>query len=102
MNHESISFTKFEEEVLRDPQVLKVYNELEEEFALAAEMLKARKMARKTQKEVARKMRTSQATVARIENGFGHEKHSPTIDTLRRYAKAVGCKIFIKLIPYHG
>ena len=102
MDYNPVRFKKFEKEALKDPKVRLAYEELEEEFALFAEMLKARKMAQKTQKDVAKQMHTSQAAVARIESGFGQMKHSPTLKTLKKYAKAIGCRLTIKLVPEHG
>lgn len=97
--YKPVKFKKFEKEALKDSKVRAAYDELEAEFALMAEMIKARKIARKTQQEVAAKMHTSQAVVARIESGYGQQQHSPTLNTLKKYAKAVGCKLLIKFIP---
>lgn len=99
MNYKPIPFEKFKKEVLKKPDALARYEELEEEFALFAELIKARKIAHKTQREVAEKMQTSQAMVARIENSFNDKNHSPTLRTIRKYAKAVGCRLSVKLIP---
>lgn len=99
MTYKPVSFEKFKEEALRDPAVKSGYDELEEEFSLIAELIKARKIARKTQQDVAKSMHTSQAMIARIENGFSEKRNSPTLGTIRRYARAVGCRLSIKLIP---
>lgn len=99
MSYKPVSFENFEKEALKDPKVRAAYEELEAEFTLIAEMIKARKIAHKTQQEVAVQMHTSQAVVARIESGYGQQKHSPTLSTLKKYAKAVGCKLLIKLVP---
>ena len=102
MSYNPVNFKNFEKEALKDPKVRIAYEELEEEFALFAEMIKARKMAQKTQKDVAKQMHTSQAAIARIESGFGQKKYSPTLNTLKRYAKALGCQLTIKFIPEHS
>lgn len=94
-----IAHEKFKKQALRNSKVRQAYEELEDEFALVAEMIKTRKMTCKTQKEVAEDMHTSQAVVARIENGFGYAQHSPTLNTLKNYANALGCRLSIKLIP---
>ncbi len=87
----------FKNKALEDPGVRKAYNDLEEEFALVAELIKARKIAGKTQSEVANIMHTSASVVSRLEGGSQTIKHSPSVDTLRRYAEAVGCKLKIVL-----
>lgn len=101
MTYKPVSFKKFEKEALKDPKVRLAYEELEEEFTLFAEMIKARKIAQKTQNDVAKQMHTSQAAVARIESGFSQIKHSPTLNTLKKYAKAIDCRLTIKLTPEH-
>jgi DNA-binding XRE family transcriptional regulator len=94
-----ISHEKFKKEALKNHDINQAYQELEDEFALIAEMIKTRKMAKKTQQDVAKEMHTSQTVVARIENGFSYQKHSPTFNTLKKYAKALGCHLLIKLVP---
>jgi transcriptional regulator with XRE-family HTH domain len=83
----------------RDQVFKKKYDELEEEFLLFDELLKARQTAGLTQAEVAKKMGTKTPAVARLEAGGGNKKHSPSITTLRKYAKAVDCHLEIKLVP---
>ena len=81
--------------MLSDPETKKAYDNLEPEFAL----LSARLEAGKTQEEVAQLMHTTKSVVSRLENGGGKNKHSPSIDTLRRYAQALGYKLNIQFLP---
>jgi transcriptional regulator with XRE-family HTH domain len=81
--------------------VRKEYDSLQEEFSLFEEMLKARLKAGKTQNDVARKMKTTTSMVGRLETGGGKLKHSPTIETLRKYAHAVNCHLQILFIQDH-
>lgn len=83
---------------LSDPEVKEEYNRLEPEFALLDELLKARKAAGLTQAELAERMGTKPPTISRLMNGLGDDKYSPSIATLRRYAKACGKKLEIKLV----
>lgn len=99
MSYKPVAFKKFKREALKNAETRASYEELEEEFALIASLIKARKIARKTQQEVANKMHTSQSMVARIENSFNEKRNSPTLGTIRKYARAVGCKLTIKLVP---
>jgi len=87
------------EKMLSDPTVKAAYDELEDEFALFDEVLKARKRTGLTQAEIAARMGTKAPAVARLESGGGSKRHSPSIATLRRYAEAVGCKLKIELVP---
>jgi DNA-binding XRE family transcriptional regulator len=77
---------------LKDPAFKKEYDALEEAFALAGELIGARAKAKLTQAQVAKRMGTSQSAVARIESG-----RAPSLSSLRKYAKAVGRKVEIKL-----
>ncbi len=86
-------------QALRKPGVKKAYDALEEEFDLLDTMLKVRKKAGKTQNEVAKVMKTTTSVVGRLETGGGQHKHSPTIETLRKYASAVNCKLEVKFVP---
>jgi len=86
------SFDAWKRKQLQDPAVKKAYDALEEEFALINELLNARSKARLTQAQVARRMGTSQSAVARIESG-----RTPSLTSLRKYARAVGRKVEIKL-----
>lgn len=81
---------------LSNPKVKAEYDALEEEFSLLHQMLSARSAAGLSQEDVARKMGTKQSAVARIECTG---KHSPSLNTLRRYAQAVGCSLEVRLIP---
>ena len=79
----------------RDPKYVREYDALEEEFALAGALIDARSSARLTQADVARSMRTSQQTVARLEGG----RANPSVNTLRRFAKATGTRLKIAFEP---
>jgi len=78
--------------------VKKQYDALEEEFQLLEEMLSARQKSGKTQRDVAKAMKTTTSVVGRLETAGGKLRHSPTIETLRKYAHAVNCHLEIKFI----
>jgi transcriptional regulator with XRE-family HTH domain len=90
------NLTRFRRRAFRRPGVRKAYNELQEEFAFLDEVLRARARAGLTQAEVARRVGTTQSAIARLESGAG--KHSPSVATLQRYARALGFRLEIKLI----
>lgn len=72
------------------------YEALAIEYAVASEMLAARARAGLTQEAVASRMGTSKSTVSRLESAG---KHAPSLTSLKKYAKAVGCEIEIRLVP---
>jgi DNA-binding XRE family transcriptional regulator len=72
------------------------YAGLDDEYKLVRELLAARASAGLTQEQVAASMGTTKSAVSRLE---GAGAHSPSLSTLKRYAKAVGCDVEIKLVP---
>ena len=80
---------------MKDAGYRKEYDALEEEFALAAEVAKARSRAGLSQAELARRMKTTQSTIARLESGRGR----PSTRTLDRFAKATGHRLKISFEP---
>jgi DNA-binding XRE family transcriptional regulator len=83
-----------EDEVARDayftdPANAEEVNAMFERFRLREELYKARREAKLTQKELARRMGTSQTYIAAVEHG----KKNITFSTLARYARACGKKI---------
>jgi ribosome-binding protein aMBF1 (putative translation factor) len=80
---------------MKDPDYRREYDLLEEEFALAAAVAKARRRAGLSQAEIARRMKTTQSTIARLESGRG----KPSTRTLNRFAKATGHRLKISFEP---
>ncbi|MCX4079775.1 transcriptional regulator [Rickettsia rhipicephali] len=60
------NFDEFKKELLSNPEVKKAYEERKMEFEIASTLIKVRLA---TQADVAKKMSTSQAQIARIESG---------------------------------
>ncbi len=85
--------------MLKKPEVKAEHDAQAEEFNLLDELLRARRRAGLTQAEVAKRMGTMTPAIARLEGGGGSKGHSPSVATLRKYAKAVGCDLQIKLRP---
>jgi transcriptional regulator with XRE-family HTH domain len=83
---------------MKDPEYRREYDLLEEEFALAAAVAKARKRSGLSQAELARRMKTTQSTIARLESGHGR----PSTRTLDRFAKATGHRLKISFEPVKG
>jgi ribosome-binding protein aMBF1 (putative translation factor) len=79
----------------KDPAYMQEYNALEQEFSLIAEVIKARAKAGLTQEQLAKRMNTSQAVVARLESG----RTMPSTRTLQRFAAATGHRLKISFEP---
>ncbi|MCL5285170.1 MAG: helix-turn-helix domain-containing protein [Nitrospirae bacterium] len=82
---------------MEDPAFKAEYEALEDEFATLDALLKARKSAHLTQTEVAARMGVHPSALARIESSLGSRRHSPSLETLRKYAKACGGKLKITI-----
>ena len=80
---------------MKDPKYRREYKNLEEEFSLVAALIEARTRAGLTQEQVARRMKTTQAVIARLEGGGS----KPSTRTLERYAKATDSRLRITLEP---
>jgi len=93
-----LTHAKLKARALADPEVKAAYDALGPEYKLIAELLRARKKSGLTQAEVAARMGTTNTVVARLEAGGGSKRHSPSLTTLRRYAKAVGRELNIRLV----
>ena len=77
------------------PAYVAAYDALEEEFALASSLIKARGDADMTQEQVAQAMGTTQAVIARLESG----RTRPSTRTLDRFAKATHSRLRITFEP---
>ena len=84
--------------LLRDPEVRKEYDALEEEFALILAVAEARARAGLSQAQLAKRMKTTQSAIARLESGRGR----PSTRTLSRFAKATGHRLKISFEPVKG
>lgn len=93
----NISFKAFKQKSLKDDATRKEYEALASEFMIARELIKARLKAKLTQEDVAEIMHTSKSNISRLEKVGS--PNWPNLNTLMRYAEAVGCDLQIKLTP---
>lgn len=92
----SSSLQRFKRQAFAKPGVKEAYVTLADEFAFLDEVLKARAESGLTQAEVAERVGTTQSAIARLESAA--PKHSPSIATLQRYAKALGYRLEVRLV----
>lgn len=85
----TIPLSKLSDEWFKDPEFVREYEALEEEFALAKALIGARAQAGLTQEELAQRMGTTQSAIARMEGG----KAKPSTTTLTKLAKATGTRL---------
>jgi phage-related protein/DNA-binding phage protein len=90
-----IPISKLKKRWMKEPGFKGGYDALEAEFTLASILIEARTRAKLSQQEVAKKMGTSQSTIARLESGAAR----PSLSTLERFAKATGMRVRLSLEP---
>ena len=88
-----IPFSEVRKAWFKDPEFVKEYDALEDEFELANALIGARVRAGLTQAQLAERMGTSQSAVARLESG----RRLPSVATLEKLAAATGSKLRIVL-----
>lgn len=88
----------FREHLLSNPAVQAAFAANAPKYAILDEILKARHEAGLTQAQVAERMGTKASAVARLESALVSGKHSPSLDTLSKYAAAVGKKLEVHLV----
>lgn len=91
----NIPVQELHKKLLKDPAYREAYDALEGEFALASALIEARSRCDLTQEELAARMGTTQAVVARLEGG----RVKPSTRTLERFAKATGTRLKISFEP---
>lgn len=91
--HNTIPARQVFAEWRKDPEYVREYDALDDEFALANVLIGARARAGLTQAQLAERMGTSQSAVARLESG----KRLPSTRTLEKLAAATGSKLRIVL-----
>ena len=80
------------QEMLKDPEFKKLYEESQPEFEIAKAIIRARIENKITQKELAEKMNTTQSVISRVEQG----RTSPSIALLKRLAAALNTTLQVQ------
>ncbi|GAC1498571.1 MAG: helix-turn-helix transcriptional regulator [Ktedonobacteraceae bacterium] len=83
-----------EESVQSNPEFLSLMEEARQRRALLAALADTRNHARISQDTLAKRIKTSQSAIARLEAG----SVDPRLSTLQRYAASVGKRIEWKLV----
>ena len=86
------SWKILKKELLEDGKVAREYNRLEPRYQIISELIELRKKKGLTQKDLAYKIGTKQAAIARIESG----RVNPTVSSLEKIASALNSKLTIR------
>lgn len=88
---------QFLREELKDPKIRKHYEAAKAEWLVAKAVVAARKRAHLTQVELARRIKTDQKAIWRLEAG----RQNATVDMLWKIAAATNSDLRLDLIPRH-
>lgn len=80
-------------EKLKDPEFRKVWEESEPEWNLSRQIIEARMTKKLSQRALAKKVKTSQAIISRVESGSANT----TIALIKRFAKALNTPLTIHI-----
>ena len=90
----AISFDVFLEEELRNPEFKKWYDYYGKQLETSYKILQMRKQKNMAQTELAKRIGTKQANIARIEAG----NQNLTLETLQKIATVFGCKLSVDFV----
>ncbi len=85
------SFSTFKKKLLKNKKIREEYEKLEPEFELACKLIEKRAQRGMTQAELAKKMKTKQSAIARLESG----SYNMTLAFLDRAARALDTHVVI-------
>lgn len=84
--------------VFSNPESIAAYERTTKEIELSLMLRKAREKSHLSQDEIAERMHTSRTAISRLESSGFSARNSPSINTLLRYAQALGYTVNIKLV----
>ena len=80
--------------LMKNPEFRKEWNALQPEYALKRRLIELRMKKEITQKQLAQRAGTHQASIARFERG----DYSPTLSFVSRLAMAMGMKLEVRVV----
>ena len=88
-----LNWNDFEKELLAQPGFKEALKKVELEYQVARAIIEARVKKGITQEEVARRMKTKQSVISRVENA----QTVPTLNFLKRLAQALNLDLHVYL-----
>lgn len=83
---------ELKKELLENPKFRKLYEDSQPEFEIARAVIRARIEQKMTQKELAKRMDTTQSVISRVEQA----KTTPSISFLKRLATALNTTLQVQ------
>ena len=88
------SFDDYLDKQLKDPQFKKEWDKLDPWAETVKALIELRRKETLTQKELAKKLNTTQSAISRLESG----EYNPSFRFLQRLAQALGKRIEIRFV----
>ncbi len=88
------SFDNYLKEQLKSPAFRTAWKESETEYSLAKQLIEKRLKKQLSQRELAKRAKTTQAVISRIET----MQSNPSLATLRRIAGVLGARVTVSII----
>ncbi|MDO8573859.1 MAG: helix-turn-helix transcriptional regulator [Candidatus Daviesbacteria bacterium] len=82
----------YKQKLLKDPEFKRLYEESQPDFEITKAIIRARIERKMTQKELAKRMHTTQSVISRVEQAGA----SPSISFLKRMAKALNASLQVQ------
>lgn len=96
MRRKYLDFEQYIKKVfVKDPEIKAEYDKLQPEFAVIEAVLEARVKRKLTQKKLARRLKTKQSAISRLESGNAN----PSLGFLGRLAEALDSRLEIHFVP---
>lgn len=92
MTRKLYTFRDHLKESLKDPEFKKIWDESEFSYQLSRQMIQKRLDAKLSQRDLAKRVKTSQAVISRIESMSAN----PSVALLERIAKALDSKLIVQ------
>lgn len=89
-----VNSERLSKKLLRDPEVRRLYDEMEAEYQVISAVIGKRLEKKMSQRQLADKMGTKQSAISRLESG----NSNPSINFLSKVAKALDGELQIKIV----
>jgi len=90
-----MDWKQYKADLLRDPEFAREYAKLEPEYKLAHALIRGRLQKGLTQEELARRTKTKQSAIARLEAG----QANPSLRVLAKLAEALDAELVVQFEP---
>ena len=88
----NITWREYRKRLLLDPKVREELTKIEPEYQLSRSLIAARIKSKLTQAEIAKRAKTNQASISRLETGTSR----PSMSFLERVATALGGRLMVR------